>query len=362
MADKDELKLEIEEEAAEQPMEAMEAAQSSMEDSPRPQAEPIAPAKSGSATRLLLLVLLLVALGAAAWFLYFAPRMGTAPAPRAAAPATPKRQAVPVPVRDQGAAQESAAKAGTTTAVPVPAKPAAAPAAAAKAESTPIVPVSDKSQGMMAKSSEAAPAKPTAAPVADGAPVLSRAVPAPAADVKTPPAGESPVETAPAVIDRKTGSLPPAADRDVYRVQVGAYSVVANLAQAEEQIRALGFKPLVKESRRTLKMVRLRVGTFFPSQGEAKIAEVTAAGGEPFFIKDRDLMVVYAGSFQSPQQARRLAERLQQRGVHVEQETVPTEVAISIVRFGDFRTRAQAEEAAARAREAGMDTLVVKSR
>ncbi len=150
--------------------------------------------------------------------------------------------------------------------------------------------------------------------------------------------------------------------KGAYMVQVGAYSVAAHLAADQKKLHDLGFETSVLETRRPIRMIRLRVGTFFPNQGETQIARLTELGAKPFFVKDGDLMVVYAGSFRSEERADRLSQRLAEAGVHVEAERTSVDVQLSILRFGPFESFAEARSAAQKADDAGLETLIVKMR
>ncbi|WP_429885254.1 SPOR domain-containing protein [Geoalkalibacter halelectricus] len=328
MADKDDLKLDIEEQVPAEDPSGSEFAGDG---------QPISSEEGGSQQRVLLLLLLLlvVAVGGAAW-LYFSNQPTQTPLTGAGAPVESKT--LPVPARETAPAPaEVADEVDVPVAAPVevapPPEPAPQPAATPTREA-PAQPQPEIAQE---------PQEPGAAAV----PVVE------------PPAAAPAVVTTP----EPPRPAPPAAPTGEYTVQVGAYAEPATLATAKSRVQGLGFEPLIREAQTIRNLFRLRVGTFFPSQGEAKLGEIRMlSGAEPFFLMDGDLMVVYAGTFQSQERARQVAARLQQQGVHVEEEQIRATVPLSIVRFGDFATRAEAERAAAQARQAGMDALVVKRR
>jgi hypothetical protein len=264
-------------------------------------------AKPGARRQLfLLLALLLVLVGAAAYFF-----LGEPPAPEAPLPATTVRQPIalpPPPVSSEEALVKTEQMPPPPAAVGEPAAPAAEPA----------LPVE-----VAAPAGQAAPAPPPAT-----------AAPAPASD-------------APA----KAGA---------YSLQAGAFLVKSNLRAAEATVRRLGYEPRVKVVRRTLPMVRLRVGGFFAEEGEAKLKSLKTVAPDAFLIRQGDFVLVYAGSYQDLDRARRAADHLYQQGIRVEEEPTTAEVPLSLLSFGDFADRRAAEQAAVKAQAAGLEAVVRK--
>lgn len=266
-------------------------------------------AKPGARRQLfLLLALLLVLVGAAAYFF-----LGEPPAPEAPLPATPVRQPIalpPPPVSSEEALVKTEQMPPPPAAVGEPAAPAAEPALPVEAA---------------APAGQAAPAPPPAT-----------AAPAPA------PASDAPA---------KAGA---------YSLQAGAFLVKSNLRAAEATVRRLGYEPRVKVVRRTLPMVRLRVGGFFAEEGEAKLKSLKTVAPDAFLIRQGDFVLVYAGSYQDLDRARRAADHLYQQGIRVEEEPTTAEVPLSLLSFGDFADRRAAEQAAVKAQAAGLEAVVRK--
>lgn len=340
MADKDDLKLDIEEEepASDQPMEPGPPAEEHAGSEVAGNGPPVGSDGRETAPRrmlVLLLLLLILAVGGAAWF-YFSHQPAQEPLARGVVPT--QTRTLPVPAREP---------APTPAPAPSESQPVAAPGA--EAESSGAEPGDAKADAaeVEGRALEEDSVTPPVVPRDSG--VAANGEPrVPAETVQDLPA---PIPLSPA---------PPVGE---FTVQVGAYAAQPTLAEAKKKVRALGYEPQVREVQTTRSLTRLRVGTFFPSQGEAKLAEIRQLGdSEPFFLMDGDLMVVYAGTFQTREHAQRFAGQLQKQGVHVEEENVRAAVPLSIVRFGDFATRAEAEAAAARARDMGMETLIVKRR
>ena len=147
-----------------------------------------------------------------------------------------------------------------------------------------------------------------------------------------------------------------------FTVQVGAYALQSHLVEAQNKVHRLGYPTSIHEITGNITMYRLRVGISSPGQGDAKMAQIRLLGGDPFFLMDNDLMIVYAGAFQNAGKAHQLALVLREQGIHVVEERVATEIPLNILRFGEFTIRAEAERAAARARATGLETLIVRVR
>lgn len=255
-----------------------------------------APAKQRSPRRLVLLLVLLLVLAGAGAYFY----LGGPPAPEPPPPAPPVRQPIALP--PPPAATEEATVKTEQISPPPAAVEAAAPTPAKSA-----VPVKAE------------------APAAQAAPVKAAS-----------PKGGS------------------------YSLQAGAFLLKGNLREAEATVRRLGYEPRVKTVRRTLPMTRLRLGAFFAEEGEAKLAALKAVAPEAFLIRQGDYVLVYAGSYQNLDRARRAADLLYEQGIRVEEETAAAEVPLSLLSFGDFADRGAAEQAAARARAAGLEAIVKK--
>ncbi|WP_305042156.1 SPOR domain-containing protein [Geoalkalibacter sp.] len=353
MTDKDDLKFDIEEKEFSSD-EAMAGGGSDPNQADGSD-QPIEPRNKGASQRLLvlLILLLLVVVGAAAW-VYFSGTQAPAPPPLAGGVAPTQSKTLPVPARES--AGETPAQAPTAS---VPAAEQPAPPTAVEEKPTP--------SALAEKGSEAAPHAETPAPVAAAKePPAESATPSPApasaaasrepAAIATSPDITAASEPAPAAA---SVAAPPAGR---FTVQVGAFATPPVIAETQAKIRSLGHEPRLRQIQTKGQLVRLRVGTFFPSQGEAKMGEIRLQGGEPFFLMDGDLMVVYAGSFQSAERAAQLAQRLQAVGIHVAEERVGAQVSLTLVRFGDFLTRAEAEQAAAAARAKGMEAQIIRLR
>lgn len=269
----------------------------------------------------LLSVLLLVVAGAAA-YVY----LGGSPAPEAPQPAPPARKpiALPPPPALEQATVKTENIAPAPPAVNLPQQTAMGSDAPEKTE--------------VAAVSKPAPEK-TAEPAVSAEAASRKVLAAPAPAPSTP----APTKAAP------------------YALQGGAFLLKDNLRAAEATVRRLGYEPQVTTLRRTMPMTRLRVGGFFVKEGEAKLASIKPLAPEAFLIRQDDFVLVYAGTYQDLDRARRAADRLYQQGIRVEEEPTTAEVALSLLTFGSFADRDAAEQAAVKARAAGLEAVVRKA-
>jgi len=279
------------------------------------------PAKPAGRRRQMLLLVLLLVLGGAAAFMY----LGDTPEPEAPQVVAPARKpiALPPPPPSDEALVKTETIPAAPTAVDAPSQPAAPGEVAERVEAAAGKAVAEKTEEKIAKV-ESTPQKASVAPV-----------PAPA--------------------------TPSVAQAGPYALQAGAFLLKGNLRAAEATVRRLGYEPQVKSVRRTLPMTRLRVGGFFVKEGEAKLAAIKPIAPDAFLIRQGDFVLVYAGSYQDLDRARRVADQLYQQGVRVEEEPSTAEVTLSLLSFGSFANRDLAEQAAVKARSAGLEAVVRKT-
>ena len=286
----------------------------------------------GSRMRLVLLVLLVVLAGGGGAYYFLV--MNEPPPP----PKPPAKKAV---------AAKPAPK-------PAPAPAAPAPASPAGGTSTASAPAPAKPAGGTAPPPQPAPAAATAAsapkPASAPAPAVATA-PAPAKPVPTPAPPKPAVQTpAPAVADGP------------WKVEAGTYLNAAALKAAEKKIRSLGYEPQVSTMKQTVKMTRLRLGTFPESEVKEALAYARGVAPGAFSIRSAGGYTIYAGTFTNPQNIRQMTERLASEGVPVEQEPYEAKRTISLLRFGGFADQKAAADAAAQARKAGIAAEVVNPR
>jgi cell division protein FtsN len=270
----------------------------------------------------LLLVLLLVLAGGGAYFY-----LGSPPVPESPPPAPPVKQPIALP----------------------PPPPVNPEDAMVKTESVPAPPPSVETPAVSAVKPEM--------PVKVEEPAVKAMVPAPTAEtpakvepLPSPPPAEQ-VDAPAKVVAKKAGP---------YFLQAGAFLLKANLREAEAQVRRLGYEPRVKSLRKTMPMTRLRIGAFFAQEGKAKLGSLKAVAPDAFMIRQGDYVLVYAGTYQDIDRARRAADHLYQQGIRVEEEAIEAEVTLSSLSFGNFADRAAAAKAADRARAAGLEAIVRK--
>jgi cell division septation protein DedD len=154
----------------------------------------------------------------------------------------------------------------------------------------------------------------------------------------------------------------PAATGGPWLVEAGTYLNAAALKSAEKKLRGLGYEPQVTTTQKSVRMTRLRLGTFPESEVKEALAYARGIAPDSFAIRSGTNFTVYAGTFASQQNIRELTERLVSEGVQVEEEPVEVKRTISLLRFGGFADEAAAAEAAAKARKSGIAAEVVRPR
>jgi hypothetical protein len=269
--------------------------------------------RKGSMTRILLLVLLLVAVGASGFsFLLGAEDTELPPPVQVAA----KKQPIavpPQPVEETPSAEKESMPAADESAPHVPAPETAKPA-------------EEKAQ----------PEKSLAALQADSGRMSAMSSP-----------GEVSEQPAPA--------------KGIYTIAAGAFLLRSNLAGAERKVTESGFEPQVVRKMKWMDMTRLRVGIFSPEEGKKKMEELEPLTSQAFFLPVDGRMAVYAASFQNLDKARSFADRLYKQGLRVEEESAQVEIPLYLLSFGGFDDLESAQKAAQRVRTAGLDAIVVKN-
>lgn len=304
--------------------------------------KPKRPAGGGGGSKRLLWLLLLVAAGAGAYFyLYggFPLNLGGPPAQKVAVPVkAPAAQPVAVkPVQPAPAAQPVAAK-------PVQPAPAAQPVAVKPPAAVPEVP------------------PPAVKPTEPAAP--SVAVKPTASQPAAQPVAVKPTQPAPVVQPVAVKPAPPAPvvplEQGRFQLSAGAFLVKANLLATEKHLRKLGFEPQRSTVKRPVAMIRLRIGRFAPQEAAARLAELRVKYPEAFTIQQGNRVALYAGSYRSINLARSYADRLfLNDGIHVDEEPVTLSLKMTVVHFGAFADRAEAQAAAKRVQAAGLDDITV---
>lgn len=304
----------------------------------------------GSRSRLLLLLLLLVVAGGGGYYYFMMmeepppppsppPRVAVAPKP-ASAPVPPPAPAAPAAGQAQVAVPppQSATPAPPAVAVAPPPKPVvSAPAAAPAAAPVPAKPAA----------TVAPPPKPEVKP----------------ATVATPAPSAKPTEVkAAAVAKPAAAKAAPVASGGSWLVEAGTYVNASALKAAEKKIRALGYEPQVSTTQKTVRMTRLRLGSFPEDEVKEALAYARGIAPDAFALRSGGNFTVYAGTFTNQQNIREMTERLVSEGVQVEEEPVEVKRTISLLRFGGFADQSTAAEAAAKARKAGIAAEVITPR
>lgn len=306
----------------------------------------------GSRSRLLLLLLLLVVAGGGGYYYFMMmeepppppsppPRVVVAPKP-ASAPVPPPAPAAPAAGQAQVAVPPPPAQSATPAPPAVAVAPPPKPAVSAPAAAPPAAPVPAKPAVAVAP-----PPKPEVKP----ATVATAAPAAKPAEVKAAPVAKPPaVKVAPAAIGGP------------WLVEAGTYLNASALKSAEKKIRGLGYEPQVSTTQKTVRMTRLRLGSFPEDEVKEALAYARGIAPDAFALRSGANFTVYAGTFTNQQNIREMTERLVSEGVQVEEEPVEVKRTISLLRFGGFADQSTAAEAAAKARKAGIAAEVITPR
>lgn len=242
-----------------------------------------------------------------------------------------------------------------------PAPPPPQPAAPFKTRVV-VQPATPAPTAASAPATAVKPASPTpvAAAPAKVSPPVSAAPPAPAAAVKpassAPVAKVVPAATAPEV---KSEAVTPAT-RQPFTLSAGAFLSQKHQRETEKKIRHLGYTPKVQTTYSMVPMTRLRLGVYDPAAAQKRSRELSGQCPDLFTLKQGEKVALYAGSYQSLDQARSFADQLYLRGIHVDEESVSLRMPLKKINFGSFASRTAAEKAAKRAAAAGLTAQVVK--
>ncbi len=312
-------------------------------------------------SRALLLGLLLVILGAAAYF-YAMEMMAPEPVPVPAAvtkqlitppPPADSPPTAPSPAAADGAKAQTApsAETGAADKPTQQAAPAAEPAAVPQPSAPPQEAPKLAEKGVLTEVPAASAPSATAAVAAD----------------KEPAAGAAAVTPAPAVATASPAPEKPAAvptvakqGRGAYTLLAGAYISPAMLKAATAKVRALGYQPRTFKDAKLVEMTRVRLGAFAPLEAQAKLAEIKTLAPDAFTLPEGDQVAVYAASHFNAAAHQAFAAQLRQAGVVFEEEKAMRKLPMTELSFGDFPDQAAAEKAAAKARKAGLEIVVLK--
>jgi cell division septation protein DedD len=154
----------------------------------------------------------------------------------------------------------------------------------------------------------------------------------------------------------------PAVTGGPWLVEAGTYLNASALKAAEKKIRALGYEPQVTTTQKSVRMTRLRLGTFPESEVKEALAYARGIAPDAFVLRAGETFTVYAGTFTNPQNIRQMTQRLVSEGLPVEEEPIEVKRTISLVRFGGFADQATAAEVAGKARKAGIAAEVISPR
>lgn len=206
-------------------------------------------------------------------------------------------------------------------------------------------------------------AAPVPAQTTPAAPAASSAVPekVPSAPAETVVKAPAPTPAAPVSSEVKSDAVPAAAIKQPFTLTAGAFLSKENQQEVEKKIRRLGYTPKVQTISGMVPMTRLLLGIYDdPAAAQARSRELSTLIPNLFSLQEGDKVALYAGSFQNIEQARKFADKLHQQGILADEETVSVQMPLKKIRFGSFASRAEAENAAKLAADAGLTAQVVK--
>lgn len=174
---------------------------------------------------------------------------------------------------------------------------------------------------------------------------------------------EQQVETQ-AVSSEKPTTLASVAPQQVagpsYTLDAGSFLFESNRDALIAKIKDLGYDPVVTPVDANLNMTRLRLGTY--RKDEVKEALEIARSIEPgsYSAPAGDGYVIYAGTFLKKDTVNTLKSRFSAKGINVHAEPVQVVRTLNRIRFGEFGTKTEAQDAADKIKKSGVKTEVVK--
>ena len=251
----------------------------------------------------------------------------TAAAPATPAPAPAAKPAAPAP------APAPAAKPAAPAPAPAakPAAPAPAPAAAQKA-APPAVPGAKKEEAKPAKAAETKPA--------------------PAAAKKESAKAEKPAKTAAKPAPKKSAA---------YVVFAGEFPAGDESEAAEAKLAAAGVKPVIKsEKKKNRTMNRLYFGAYADYDNyRAELDKLKKGAKGAFGVEKDGKYYLYAGSFSTKEKAEKEKKDLAAKGISLQiQQAVLTLKSVRLS-AGNFKAKADADKAAAKLKQAGLNVKVL---
>jgi len=146
----------------------------------------------------------------------------------------------------------------------------------------------------------------------------------------------------------------------MWLIEAGAFVNAGELKAVKEKIRKIGYEPQVSTMQKTVRLTRLRIGSYPEAEAKEALAYARGIAPDAFALRAGATTTIYAGAYANQENLRQMAERFSSEGVKVAEEPVEVKRVISLVRFGGFPDQAAANEAAVKARRAGIAAEVIK--
>ncbi|NOQ52710.1 MAG: hypothetical protein GQ578_10895 [Desulfuromonadaceae bacterium] len=103
----------------------------------------------------------------------------------------------------------------------------------------------------------------------------------------------------------------------LYRVMVGPYLRKDALGKAQEKLRELGFEAQQTRGSGMVSMIRLLEGTYSATVAHNRLRQVKKVTGDAFLLPSGDKLALYVGSFHDQKRAAGHADELAGKGIHV---------------------------------------------
>jgi cell division septation protein DedD len=147
--------------------------------------------------------------------------------------------------------------------------------------------------------------------------------------------------------------------KQLFALESAGYLSAGAVKKARARLEQLGYATTRSRHSEKHKMTRLLVDLYPKPQAEARLAEIRVLSEGAFMAAEHGKFAVYAGSFLSAANARKLAERLRRKGVEIREIAVPVDLQSTRLKFGSFSSRDQALKVAAKLKKNGLGDLQV---
>ena len=161
----------------------------------------------------------------------------------------------------------------------------------------------------------------------------------------------------------------PAAPTSVTSDAVGSFTLDAvsyllaeNVHRLEKSLSKLGYQPILSPVKAKVSMTRLSVGSYPQAEAHKMLECARAIEAGAFSMASGDAYEVFAGTFVNMENVHAMQQRFEKEGIKTELVQVEVVRTLNRICFGEFATRDQAKEEAAKMAAAGIKVTVVKAK